>query len=94
MKQGPKSILVLARRDNTEAMRVAAGLSVTGHAVDLVFVGDPIAETEENAAMAELLEMSGIAPRTAIAEMAGELPFVDAAALARALAQSDAVINV
>jgi hypothetical protein len=94
MKQGPKSILVLARRDNTEAMRVAAGLSVTGHSVDLVFVGDPVAESEENAAMVELLEMSGIAPRTAVLQMADELPLVDAGALARAIAESDAVVNL
>jgi hypothetical protein len=94
MKKGPKSILVLARRDNTEAMRVAAGLSVTGHSIELVFIGEPVAETEENAAMVELLEMSGIAPRTAVLQMADELPLIDAEALARVIEVSDAVITL
>lgn len=89
-----KSILVLARRDHTEAMRVAAGLTIFGHAVDLVFMGGPLAETEENAAMAELLELSGIAPRTTVTAMADELPLVDPAALAAAIAGADAVLSL
>lgn len=89
-----KAILVLARRDPTEAMRVAAGLTIFGHGVDLVFMGTPVAQTAENAAMAELLELSEIAPRTTVAEMAGELPFLDAAALGQALAAADAVVSL
>lgn len=89
-----KSVLVLARRDHAEAMRVAAGLTIFGHAVDLVFMGAPVAETEENAAMAELLELSGIAPRTTIRAMADELAFLDAAALAAAIAGADAVVSL
>ncbi len=89
-----KSILVLARRDPTEAMRVAAGLTIFGHAVDLVFMGAPVAESEENAAMAELLELSGIAPRTTVAAMADELAFLDATALAAAIAGADAVVSL
>ena len=55
-----KSILVLGRRDHTEAMRVAAGLTIFGHAVRLVFMTEPVAESDENAAQAELLELSDI----------------------------------
>jgi hypothetical protein len=89
-----KSILVLARRDHTEAMRVAAGLTIFGHKVRLVFMNKPVAETEENAKQAELLELSDIAPETTVPAMAGELPFLDAQALGAAIVESDRVINV
>ena len=36
-----KAILVLARRDHAEAMRVAAGLTIFGHRVGLVFMTEP-----------------------------------------------------
>lgn len=89
-----KKLLVLARRDHAEAMRVAAGLTIFGHAVDLVFMDRPVAESAENAANAELLELSDIAPRTTVAAMAGELPLLDAAGLAAALAGADAVLSL
>lgn len=89
-----KSILVLARRDHTEAMRVAAGLTIFGHSVRLVFMTGPVADTEENTKRAELLELSDIAPETTVPEMAGELPFLDAQALGAAIVQSERVINV
>ena len=58
----PKSILVLARRDHAEAMRVAAGLTISGHQVDLVFVDRMLEENEETLAQAELLDLAGIEP--------------------------------
>ena len=89
-----KSILVLARRDHGEAMRVAAGLTIFGHAVRLVFMTGPVAETDANAELAELLELSDITPETTVREMAGELALLDAKALGAAIAASDRVINV
>lgn len=89
-----KNILMLARRDHTEAMRVAAGLTIFGHRVRLVFMTGPVAETAENAAMAELLELSDIVPETTVEAMAQELPVLDHAALAAALADADAVLSV
>lgn len=89
-----KKLLVLARRDHAEAMRVAAGLTIFGHAVGLVFMDRPVAETAENAANAELLELTGIAPQTTVAAMAGELPLLDAAGLAAAMAGADAVLSL
>ena len=89
-----KNLLVLARRDHAEAMRVAAGLTIFGHRVSLVFMTGPVAETPENVANAELLELTGIEPQTCVAAMADELPLLDAAALARAIASSDAVVNL
>jgi hypothetical protein len=79
-----KRLLVLARRDHAEAMRVAAGLTIFGHAVSLVFMDRPVAETAENAANAELLELTGIEPRTTVAAMADDLPLLDASGLAAA----------
>lgn len=89
-----KSILVLARRDHTEAMRIAAGLTIFGHSVRLVFMAEPVAETEANAKQAELLELSDITPETTVPEMAGELKFLDARTLGAIIVESDRVINV
>jgi hypothetical protein len=94
MATDTKSILVLARRDHTEAMRVAAGLTIFGHAVRLVFMGEPLAETQANAEMAELLELSDITPETTVPEMAGELTSLDSKELGAAIAASDRVINL
>ncbi len=89
-----KSILVLARRDHAEAMRVAAGLTIFGHRVGLVFMTVPVAETAENAANAELLELTGIEPQTTVAEMADDLPLLDAPGLAASIAGADIVLSL
>jgi hypothetical protein len=89
-----KRILVLARRDHAEAMRVASGLTIFGHSVRLVFMQGPVVQTAKIAAMAELLELSGIAPETTVAAMAGELPLLDADALGAGMVEADAVVNV
>jgi hypothetical protein len=89
-----RKLLVLARRDHAEAMRVAAGLTIFGHAVSLVFMDRPVADTAENAANAELLELTGIEPQTTVAEMAEDLPLLDAAGLAAAMADADAVLSL
>lgn len=88
------NLLVLARRDHTEAMRVAAGLTIFGHAVRIVFMTGPVAETDENAAQAELLELSDIVPETTIKEMADQLRCLDAASLADAMAKADHVVSL
>ena len=85
---------MLARRDHAEAMRVAAGLTIFGHAVNLIFMDRPVEESAENAANAELLELTGIEPQTTVAEMAEDLPLLDAAGLAAALADADAVLSL
>ncbi|GKY88427.1 hypothetical protein [Sinisalibacter aestuarii] len=89
-----KKILVLGRRDHTEAMRVAAGLTIFGHEVRLVFMTGPVADTDENAAQAELLELSDIVPETTVEEMADDLAFLDAGALGEAIASADRVVNL
>ena len=84
-----KKILVLGRRDHTEAMRVAAGLTIFGHEVRLVFMTEQLADSEENAAQAELLELSDIAPETTVPEMGGDLTLLDDAALGAAIAEAE-----
>ena len=89
-----KKLLVLARRDHTEAMRVAAGLTICGHAVSLVFMDRPVEENAANAATAELLGVAGIEPQTTVAAMADDLPLLDADGLARLVANADAVLSL
>lgn len=89
-----KKILVLARRDHAEAMRVAAGLTIFGHRLGLVFMTGPVADNAENAANAELLELTGIEPQTTVAAMADDLPLLDATALAMAMADADIVLSL
>ena len=89
-----KRLLVLARLEHGEAMRVAAGLTIAGHAVRIVFMTGPVAETEENAANAELLELAEVEAMTTVAAMADDLPLLDAAALAEAIAGADIVLSL
>jgi hypothetical protein len=94
MTQPARSLLVLARRDHAEAMRVAAGLTIFGHAVSIVFMTGPVADNERNAAMAELLDLAGVAPTTTVQAMAEDLPLLDASALAAAIGAADAVLSL
>ena len=87
-----KRVLVLGRRDHTEAMRVAAGLTIFGHRVRLVFMTGPVTETPENIEQAETLELCDIEPETTVADQ--DLPLLDPRALSLALIDSDAVISV
>ena len=94
MSDKAKKILVLARRDHIEAMRVAAGLTIFGHEIRLIFMARPVSEETASSEHAELLELVEIEPETTVREMADDLPFLDAAALAQAIGSSDGVINI
>ena len=91
---GKKKILVLGRRDHTEAMRVAAGLTVAGHEIRLVFMTKSVEETAENELQAELLDLSDIVPETTVPSMANDLNFLNIKDLANAISNSDSIINV
>ena len=86
-----KSILLLGRRDSTEAMRVAAGLTIFGHTLNVIFLV-PVADTPENAEMAELLEFSDIESKTTVPDQS--LPHIGADSLAAAVLSADEVINI
>lgn len=89
-----KSIVVLARRDHGEAMRVAAGLTIFGHEVRLVFMDRPVSGADAEGEHAELLELSEIQPETTVREMADDLKWLNDAELGAAIADSDAVVNI
>ncbi len=94
MSEKVKSILVLARRDPQEAMRVAAGLTIFGHTVRLVFMGRVLSEEEASGEHAELMELADIEPETTVIEMADDLDFLDAEAFGAAIIASDRVVNI
>ena len=89
-----KKITVLGRDNHAEAMRVAAGLTIYGHEVRIVFMSEAVAETEENAKQAELLELADIIPETTVPEMAEDLAFLDSESLAQLINESDQIINI
>lgn len=94
MSNVDKNILVLSRRDPLEAMRVAAGLTIFGHTVRLVFMGEALSEEDMQSENAELLDLAGIEPETTSAEMAELLDHLEPKALAEAITQSDGVISI
>ena len=89
-----KNILVLARRDPIEAMRVAAGLTIHEHEVNLIFLKAPQVESEETANQAELLDLTGIVPKTMNDEMGDELELLNTQGLGEAVKTSDHVISI
>ena len=89
-----KKVLVLARRDHIEAMRVAAGMTIFGHEIRLVFMDRPVSEEVAASEHAELLELSDIVPETTVPSMAGMLPVLDAGQLSEAIVEADAVVNL
>jgi hypothetical protein len=89
-----KKILVLSRRDPEEAMRVAAGMTIFGHQVRLVFMDRPVSEDVATGEQAELLELAGIEPETTVAAMAEMLPVLEATDLADAIDAADSVVNL
>ncbi len=87
-----RSILLLGRRDHTEAMRVAAGLTIFGHRVRLVMMDGPVAETAENVEQLELLDLADIVPQTTVPGQGIEV--LDAAGLGKAIAAADVVMSL
>lgn len=87
-----RQILVLAGRDHTEAMRVAAGLTIFGHHVELIFVDRVVEESEQNIAQAELLELSEIEPVSLLQDP--NLTCIDTDTLSASLSRADHVINL
>jgi hypothetical protein len=89
-----KSILLLARRDHREAMRVAAGLTIFGHQVRLIFMDRPVSEADAGSEHAELMELSDIEPETTVKEMEEHLRWLGAGDLGAAIAGADAVVSI
>jgi len=89
-----KRIVVLARNEPTEAMRVAAGLTIFGHQVELIFMQRMLTEEEADSEQSELLELCDIVPLTTVSEMQEYFELLDTAALAARFENVDTVINL
>ena len=87
-----KNLLVLARNDCNEAMRVAAGLTIFGHEVELVVLCDTQQITADNEHL-EVLELAEIEPLTTRENAAAPFKQISFADLQTNLAQADAVFN-
>lgn len=87
-----RHILVLANRDFAEAMRVAAGLTIFGHQIALVFVDRVVEETPENLEQAELLELCDIEPCSLVDDP--NIERIDESRLAELIAQTNYTINI
>ena len=92
MTQREKKIVVLGRRDHAEAMRVAAGLTIFGHDVQLVLMDRAVEDTPENRKQAELLELAEIEPQTTVA--GSELPHLSAGALAELMTACEVILSI
>lgn len=89
-----KQVLVLSRDEPVEAMRVAAGLTIVGHSVNLVFMSRKLTESEANSEHGDLLELCDIEPMTTVADMREHFQLLDADSLAAKLNKADMVINL
>lgn len=89
-----KNILVLSRNNPTEAMRVAAGLTIFGHVIELVFMNKKLTEAEANSEQGELLELCDIVPTTTVPALQECFELLDTQALARQIMHADLVINL
>jgi len=77
-----------------EAMRVAAGLTIFGHDVSLVFMHRPLTEDEASAEQAELLELADIEPVTTVDSMREHLTVLSENELGNLLRDAELVVNV
>ncbi len=74
-------ILVLARRDVYEAIRVAAGLTIRNNTVDFVFMIEPPLSANGKIEHHEMLELSEIKPQSLIDGVPDTTPCHDLSAL-------------
>jgi hypothetical protein len=86
-----KRILVLARRDVSEAMRVAAGLTIRDNAVDFVFMREAPLNIAGKIENFEMLELAEILPLSLVKGIPDTVPCTDLAALIR---QADRVVSL
>lgn len=85
-----KRVLVLARRDCYEAVRVAAGLTIRNAAVDFIFMTQPAIGPGGKFENFEMLELAEITPQSLIGELDGTTPCTDLAAL---ISNADRIVS-
>ena len=89
-----KNLLVLARRDPIEAMRVAAGLTIHDHQVQILFLCEADLGTEEAKEYLELLEFSEIVPKTILPSMGNQIECLDGLGASRLMEEADQTISL
>ena len=88
----PRSVLVVVRRDPLEGMRVAAGITVFGHSVSLVFAHGQLEITEDLQDLAELLDLADIVPKSLCEDP--EVETLSSEEFATLVNETEFVINV
>ena len=88
-----KNLLVLARRDPIETMRVAAGLTIHDHQVKF-FLCETDLGTEEAKEYLELLEFSEIVPKTILPSMGNQIECLDGLDASRLMEEADQTISL
>lgn len=88
-----RTIVMLARNDMREAMRIASGLTIFGHSVSLVFMHRALTDEEANSEQAELLELADIVPVTTVQAMQEYFEHYDQSALGKLIHSADIVLN-
>lgn len=87
-----KQVAVLVRRDQAEALRVAAGLTLAGNGVDVYVLDRPLADSEGVREQLEVMDLADITP-ISVVEGDRSLPYaVDAQTLAERILAYDVVI--
>ena len=89
-----KKVLVLARNNMLEAMRVAAGLTIVDHEVTLVFMSRVLTASEANSEQAELLELVDIEPLTTVPAMQAHFRLLTEEDLGQQINAAQVVINL
>lgn len=88
-----KQLLILARKDPAEAVRVAAGLTIFGHEVSLVFMLSDSTRLSVDDEQLELLELADIEPVTTVVELGQQFMLIDTKALGAGIRSADAVLS-
>ena len=89
-----KNLLVLARRDPIVAMRVAAGLTIHDHQVQILFLCEADLGTEEAKEYLELLEFSEIVPKKILPSMGNQIECLDGLDASRLIEEADQTISL
>ncbi|MFP4561606.1 MAG: hypothetical protein ACLFRB_10410 [Thiohalorhabdus sp.] len=87
-----KQVAVLVRHNQAEALRVAGGMTLTDHAVDVYVLDEPLADTPAVEEQMEVLEFADVEPISAVPGQEGPGGSVSPAALAERLPGYDAVL--
>jgi hypothetical protein len=92
MTDSKQQILVLSSDDHAESMRVAAGLTIFGHQVELIFINRIVEENEANIEQAELLDLSGIVPLSLMDDP--NIEHINQNQLSKLILSSNQIINI